>query len=211
MDLVPIGSLGSTTSPPAFEIDPVCKMRVQPETAAARFDHNGKTYCFCAQRCMERFKADPQAFLEPTPAPLPPQPVPSNVIYTCPMHPEIRQKGPGACPKCGMALEPEVAQLEEGPNPELVDMTRRFWIATVLGVPVLILGMMEMYPVAQFLLATPVVLWAGLPLLQRGAASVAHRSLNMFTLIAMGVSVAYLYSCYAVLSGRDLPVYFEAA
>jgi Cu+-exporting ATPase len=184
-------------------------MRVLPDTAAARYDHNGKTYYFCATRCMERFKANPAAFLqlptksEPSPA--------SDVIYTCPMHPEIRQKGPGSCPKCGMALEPEIAQLEEGPNPELVDMTRRFGVAAVLSVPVLILGMMEMQPIVQLILATPVVLWAGWPLLQRGAASIVHRSLNMFTLIAMGVSVAYVYSVIAVFTRTTLHVYFEAA
>jgi Cu+-exporting ATPase len=194
-----------------FEIDPVCKMRVLPETAVARYEHAGKTYYFCAVRCMERFKANPAAFLtqdQPRPKTVP---VDSDVIYTCPMHPEVRQQGPGSCPKCGMALEPEVARIDEGPNPELVDMTRRFWIAAALSAPVLVLGMMEMGPWLQFLLATPVVLWAGWPLLTRGAASVANRSLNMFTLIAMGVGVAYVYSAAAVLSSPDLPVYFEAA
>jgi Cu+-exporting ATPase len=184
-------------------------MRVLPETAAARYDYNGKTYYFCAVRCMERFKANPSAFLEPQSEPK--QAVASDVIYTCPMHPEVRQKGPGSCPKCGMALEPEVAQLDEGPNPELVDMTRRFWIAAVLATPIMVLGMMEMQPVIQFVLATPVVLWAGWPLLERGAASIVHRSLNMFTLIAMGVSVAYVYSVIAVFLGAELPIYFEAA
>jgi|SRR5688572_13401888 len=203
-NLVQLGNLS-----PTVEIDPVCKMHVVPEKAAARFDHNGKTYYFCAVRCMERFRADPPAFLQPNVTE--PQPAAPDVIYTCPMHPEVRQKGPGACPKCGMALEPEMAQLDDGPNPELVDMTRRFWIAAVLSVPVLVLGMMEMLPIAQFVLATPVVLWAGWPLLERGAASVIHRSLNMFTLIAMGVSVAWVYSSVAVLTSRELPVYFEAA
>jgi len=127
------------------------------------------------------------------------------------MHPEIRQKGPGSCPKCGMALEPDVAQLDEGPNPELVDMTRRFWVAAAFSVPLLVLGMMEMQPIFQFLLATPVVLWAGWPLLERGAASIVHRSLNMFTLIGMGVSVAYVYSVIAVFARPALHVYFEAA
>jgi Cu+-exporting ATPase len=195
--------------PPAFEIDPVCKMRVLPETAVAQLEHDGKTYYFCAVRCMERFKADPSAFLRPQQVEKQ-QPVSLETIHTCPMHPEVRQKGPGSCPKCGMALEPEIARLDEGPNPELVDMTRRFWIAALLSVPILALGMMEMQPLVQLLLATPVVLWAGWPLFERGVASVVHRSLNMFTLIGMGVGVAYAYSVVAVVLG-DLPVYFEAA
>jgi P-type Cu+ transporter len=208
-DLVQLGSFEPAQSPVVFEIDPVCKMRVLPETAAARFDYQGRMYYFCALRCMERFKANPAAFVQPQPVSEPP--VESDVIYTCPMHPEVRHKGPGSCPKCGMALEPEMAQVDEGPNPELVDMTRRFWIAAVLSAPILILGMMEMNPIIQLLLATPVVLWAGWPLLVRGAASIVNRSLNMFTLIAMGVSVAYVYSVVAAFSGRALPVYFEAA
>ena len=208
-DLVQLGSFESAPSPVVFEIDPVCKMRVLPDTAAARYDYNGKTYYFCATRCMERFKANPAAFLQAPSTHEPSQA--SDVIYTCPMHPEIRQKGPGSCPKCGMALEPDVAQLDEGPNPELVDMTRRFWVAAAFSVPLLVLGMMEMQPIFQFLLATPVVLWAGWPLLERGAASIVHRSLNMFTLIGMGVSVAYVYSVIAVFARPALHVYFEAA
>jgi Cu+-exporting ATPase len=209
-NLVQIGGLGPVPPVVTFEIDPVCKMRVMPETAAATFDYNGKTYYFCAKRCMERFKADPHAFLKAAvPATSPASA--SDMIYTCPMHPEVRQKGPGSCPKCGMALEPEMAQLEDGPNPELVDMTRRFWTAAVMSVPVVALGMMDMQRTAQFLLATPVVLWAGWPLLQRGAASIVRRSLNMFTLIAMGVSVAYAFSAFAVFKNPALPVYFEAA
>ena len=205
--LVQLGNFESR--PPAFEIDPVCKMQVLPETAAARFEYNGKLYYFCAVRCMERFKANPAAFLQPGTAQ--PRQTSSDAIYTCPMHPEVRQKGPGSCPKCGMALEPEMAQLDEGPNPELVDMTRRFWIAAVLSAPIMVLGMMETQPILQLLLATPVVVWAGWPLLERGASSIVHRSLNMFTLIAMGVSVAYVYSIVAVIRGNGLPVYFEAA
>src|SRR5678816_337167 len=205
-NLVQLGTL--STAPPLFEIDPVCKMRVLPEKAAARFEHEGKTYYFCAVRCMERFKADPLKFLQPSDAP--PAPI-SDVIYTCPMHPEVRQKGPGSCPRCGMALEPEMAQLDEGPNPELADMTRRFWIAAVLAAPIVVLGMLEINRTVQLVLAMPVVLWAGWPLLERGAASIVHRSLNMFTLIGMGISVAYLYSVIAVLQGSGLPVYFEAA
>jgi Cu+-exporting ATPase len=205
-NLVQLGGLSPTS---IFEIDPVCKMQVLPETAAAKFDYQGKTFYFCATRCLERFKANPAGFVQ-SDVPQPAE-APSDVIYTCPMHPEVRQEGPGACPKCGMALEPEMAQVEEGPNPELVDMTRRFWIASILTAPILALGMMEMQPVFQLLFATPVVLWAGWPLLSRGAASIVYRSLNMFTLIGMGVGVAYVYSVAAVLSGKDLDVYFEAA
>jgi Cu+-exporting ATPase len=191
-----------------FEIDPVCKMRVLPETAAARHEYQGKMYYFCAVRCMERFKANPQAFLAGKPAA---PAAASAAIYTCPMHPEVRHQGFGTCPKCGMALEPEVAQMDEGANPELADMSRRFWLAAVASIPVMALGMMEMQPIVQLLLSTPVVLWAGWPLLERGAASVKHRSPNMFTLIAMGVGTAYIYSVVAVFSGSGLPVYFEAA
>ncbi len=208
--LVQLGGLGPTGPPPVFAVDPVCRMRVLPETAAARYDYDGKTYYFCAVHCKERFKADPQAFVEPKPT-VSPQPEALNAIYTCPMHPEIRQQGPGSCPKCGMALEPDVAQVDDAPNPELTDMTRRFWIAAAVSVPVMTLAMMGVQPIAQFLLATPVVLWAGWPLLARGAASVKHRSPNMFTLIAMGVGAAYVYSVFAVLAGSGLPVYFEAA
>jgi P-type Cu+ transporter len=206
-DLVQLGSLGPITPAQAFEIDPVCKMRVMPQTAAAQFEYAGKTYYFCAVRCMERFKANPQAFLQPPAS----KAQASEAIYTCPMHPEIRQKGPGSCPKCGMALEPEMAQLDEGPNPELADMSRRFWIATLLTAPIFALGMMQMQPILQLLLATPVVLWAGWPLIERGAASLVHRSLNMFTLIAMGVGMAYLYSVVVVVTRKGLPLYFESA
>jgi heavy metal translocating P-type ATPase len=125
------------------------------------------------------------------------------------MHPEVRQVGPGVCPKCGMALEPEVVTLEEEKNPELTDMTRRFWIAAVLTLPVLVLGMTEMFPFAQLVLATPVVLWAGWPLFQRAWLSILNGSPNMFTLIGMGTGTAYVYSFVAVF--EKLPAYFEAA
>src|SRR5262249_16479845 len=132
-----------------------------------------------------------------------------DILFTCPMHPEIRQIGPGVCPKCGMALEPEVVTLEEEENPELTDMSRRFWIAAILTVPVLALGMAEMFPSAQLVIATPVVLWAGRPLFQRAWSSIVNRSPNMFTLIGMGTGTAYVYSLVAVYQG--LPAYFEAA
>jgi len=208
-----------------FEIDPVCHMNVMPETAAGHDEYQGKKYYFCSPRCLERFRTDPTRFLTAgkvdfgTEEKLNPKfflrpeiDLPADrpdITFTCPMHPEVRQVGPGVCPKCGMALEPEVATLEEEKNPELTDMTRRFWIAAVLTVPVLVLGMLEMYPVAQLIFATPVVLWAGWPLFQRAWASIVNRSPNMFTLIGMGTGTAYIYSVVAVF--KKLPAYFEAA
>ena len=195
-----------------FETDPVCKMQVLPETAAAKYEHEGHTYYFCAVRCMERFRANPNQFLT-RPAPLPPKSEirnpKSDIPYTCPMHPEVRQLGPGTCPKCGMALEPEVASADDEENPELRDMTRRFSVAAALSVPVFVLGMLESSPFIQLVFATPVVLWAGWPLLERGWASIGNRSPNMFTLIAIGTGTAYFYSVVAAFLG--LPVYFEAA
>jgi len=193
-----------------FETDPVCHMQVMPETAAARYDYKGKTYYFCNPRCAERFKANPDAFLSPVQIEIPgPKSKMPAAIYTCPMHPEVRQNGPGACPKCGMALEPEMVTLEEEANPELADMTSRFWIAAALSAVVLVLGMSERLPVLQWILATPVVLWCGWPLLERAWASVVNRSPNMFTLIGLGTGTAYVYSAIAV--PLSLPVYFEAA
>ena len=204
-DLVQLGALPST--PPHFEIDPVCKMRVLPETAAAKLDYKGTTYYFCNPRCRDRFQANPESFLTPDV----PKSEDSNSIYVCPMHPEIRQMGPGTCPKCGMALEPEIAQVNEGPNPELVDMTRRFWIASIVSLPVLYLGMAGQLPRLQFIFASIAVLYAGLPLLKRGWDSLVSRNLNMFTLIGIGVGTAYGYSTIALFASGSLPVYFEAA
>src|SRR5712691_812918 len=137
-----------------FETDPVCHMQVMPETAAAQYEYKGKTYYFCNPRCLERFKANPEQYLAPVQLEIgSPKSEISEVIYTCPMHPEVRQRGPGACPKCGMALEAEMVTLEEEASPELVDMTRRFWTAAVLSVPVLVLGMSEILPLVQFILA----------------------------------------------------------
>ena len=211
--------------------DPVCGMDVDPATAEHRADYKGQTYYFCSGRCRERFVAEPERFLKPTERSA--ELVPAGTEYTCPMHPEIRQIGPGACPICGMALEPVVATAETGPNPELVDMTRRFWIGVVLAVPVVVLGMGGDFGLdrliaprlstwLQLLLATPVVLWAGWPFFVRGARSLATRNLNMFTLIALGTGVAWLYSIVATLlpgifppafRGADgsVAVYFEAA
>src|SRR3982751_5840565 len=123
-----------------FPVDPVCGMRVDPATPL-HTQHAGTTYYFCAQSCLDRFRAEPARYLDPKPAA---PPADLDAVYTCPMHPEVRQQGPGACPFCGMALEPAMVTLDEGPNPELVDMTRRFWIAAALGVPVMIFAMAEM-------------------------------------------------------------------
>jgi Cu+-exporting ATPase len=212
----------------AGEIDPVCGMTVDPAHAAATRVHAGRTYYFCAQGCATRFEAAPERYLAPKPAPTPSR---ANVEYTCPMHPEVRQIGPGVCPKCGMALEPlDVASEEE--NPELADMRRRFLISLALTAPILLIMLSEFLPrrlIAgaalgwiEFLLATPVVLWGGWPFFERGWQSVVNRSLNMFTLIAMGTGAAYCYSVAAILAPRifpdsfrdhhgDLAIYFEPA
>ena len=211
-DLVQLGTFGMPSRPPEFETDPVCLMKVLPETAVGKYEHKGRTYYFCSLRCVERFRANPDRFVgSPKPGTLNP---PSEIVqgfYTCPMHPEIRQPGPGSCPKCGMALEPEMITAEEEENPELTDMTRRFWIGAGLSLPVFILGMLEIYPIVQLALATPVVLWAGWPLFERGWASMVNRSPNMFTLIAIGIGTAYLHSLIATLFFSGVPIYFEAA
>jgi Cu+-exporting ATPase len=209
-------------NPTEQEIDPVCGMTVDPADSACVHEHEGHTYFFCSSSCERKFKANPSAYTAKRNDAQAKPNGQSDVIYTCPMHPEVRQKGPGSCPKCGMALEPEMPADDEEPNAELTDMTRRFWIASALSVPVLALGMLEIQRWVQFALATPAVVWAGWPLFVRGWASVINRSLNMFTLIAMGVGTAYLYSVIALLlpqvfphgfGGHDglPPLYFEAA
>jgi Cu+-exporting ATPase len=211
-------------------IDPVCGMSVDPRTAKHRFAYNGQQYFFCSGRCRERFEAEPDKFPQPK---LPEAAAPAGSIYTCPMHPEVKQAGPGNCPICGMALEPEQVSLDDKPDPELIDMTRRFWIALGLTIPVFViemgghLGLMHLLPPLwsnwiSFALATPVVLWAGGPFFARGWRSLVTRNLNMFTLIAMGTGVAWIYSVVATLAPRLFPpafrdmhgevaVYFEAA
>jgi P-type Cu+ transporter len=213
--------------------DPVCGMTVDPHKTSHRAEHAGRTYYFCSAGCRQKFAADPARYLAPAEAEAPP-PVPAGTIYTCPMHPQIRQAGPGACPICGMALEPELVSAEAAPNPELADMTRRFWVGLVLTLPVLALEMgghitnlhmllgQPQSNWLQFAFATPVVLWAGWPFFVRGWQSLVSRNLNMFTLIAMGTGVAWLYSVVAILlpglfpptfRGADgaVAVYFEAA
>ncbi len=213
--------------------DPVCGMTVDPHTTAHRTNYVGRPYYFCSAGCLKKFFADPQKYLAPGQA-KPSEAVAEGAIHTCPMHPQIRQVGPGSCPICGMALEPELVSAEAGPNPELADMSRRFWIGLVLTFPVVALEMgghltnlhmllgQKSSNLLQFALATPVVLWAGWPFFVRGWQSVLTRNLNMFTLIAMGIGVAWVYSVVAVIMpdlfppnfrGADgsVAVYFEAA
>ncbi|HMQ92178.1 HAD-IC family P-type ATPase, partial [Amaricoccus sp.] len=214
--------------------DPVCGMMVDPHTAKNKAEHAGRTYYFCSAGCRSKFLAEPERYLDPAAAAAAAEPVPEGTVYTCPMHPEIRQVGPGSCPICGMALEPVLVSLEAEPNEELIDMTRRFWIGLALAIPVVILEMgghflglnhyigQRTSNWLQLILATPVVLWAGWPFFQRGWQSLVNRSLNMFTLIAMGTGAAWVYSMVAVLMPGIFPdafrqhdgsvaVYFEAA
>ncbi|HKS25557.1 MAG TPA: copper-translocating P-type ATPase [Thermoanaerobaculia bacterium] len=184
-------------------IDPICGMTVDEATATWTSTVGGETFYFCSAGCKARFEAEHRE------APPSTQPTAPST-FTCPMHPEIVRDEPGFCPICGMALEPRVATLEAKPNEELIDMQRRFVASAVLSAPVLVLGMMMRAPWVQFALATPVVLWGGWPFFMRGWASVVARRLNMFTLIAMGTGVAYVYSVAALLMRRH-DLYFEPA
>ncbi|WP_309087248.1 heavy metal translocating P-type ATPase [Phenylobacterium sp.] len=221
-------------APEGKALDPVCGMTVDPATTPHHAQHAGEAFHFCSAGCRTKFQADPAKYLEKDKRAAEPPP-PPGTIYTCPMHPEVRQEGPGSCPICGMALEPELVTADSGPNPELADMSRRFWIGLVLALPVFALEMgghlvpnLHHYVSAtasnwiQLALATPVVLWAGWPFFERGWRSLVTRNLNMFTLIAMGVGVAWTYSLVATLApqvfpaafrGPDgaVPIYFEAA
>ncbi len=201
--------------------DPVCGMEVDPQTAEHRLTHGGHTHYFCSASCNAKFEADPARYLAGEASPIPE--APEGAIWTCPMHPEIRQDGPGSCPICGMALEPLVVTADSGPSPELADMTRRFWIGLVLAAPVFVLEMGgHLFPALhhlvpmrisiwiQLVLATPVVLWCGWPFFERAWASLINRSLNMFTLIAMGTGVAWAYSIVAALAPGIFPAAFRA-
>jgi len=211
--------------------DPVCGMKVDPASTPHHASHAGHEWHFCSDKCRTKFIADPEHYQ----APQEPVEAPRGTIWTCPMHPEVRQDHPGACPICGMALEPAEVGLDSGPSPELIDMSRRFWIGLVLALPVLVLEMgghifpalhhivpMRLSIWVQLVLATPVVMWAGWPFFERGWASLKTRNLNMFTLIAMGTGVAWAYSMVAALAPGLFPpafrnadgsvaVYFEAA
>jgi Cu+-exporting ATPase len=216
-------------------IDPVCGMTVDPAKSPHRHDYHDHSYFFCGNGCRTKFAADPEKYLDKRQAGAP-APDEAGAIYTCPMHPQIRQLGPGNCPICGMTLEPVNATADAGDNRELTDMTRRFWIGLVLTLPVFVLemgghipalGLHDLVPPRiangiQFVLSTPVVLWAGWPFFERAWASIVHRSLNMFSLIALGTGAAYLYSVFATLApgmfpagfremGGTVAVYFEAA
>jgi Cu+-exporting ATPase len=234
------------------KIDPVCGMTVDPENAAGQYEYKGETYYFCSTHCLHKFREAPEAFLnkmaaqplqltrhKETAAPqetlAAPRSMNEKIQYTCPMHPEIIRDAPGFCPICGMALEPRTATLDDD-NSELIDMKRRFWVSAALSLPLFLLSMSEMLPGdpvrtaigsqysnwISLVLATPVVLWGGWPFFVRAWFSIVNRSLNMFTLIGLGVAVAFVYSLFATLtpqifpaSFRDhmgnVPVYFEAA
>lgn len=214
--------------------DPVCGMMVDPEhPKGGSSEFENKTYYFCNPKCKTKFDLEPAKYIHPFPIPLPAED--KNQDYTCPMHPEIRKKGPGSCPLCGMALEPVTLTLDQPEdNSELIDMTRRFWVGTVLSTPLLFITMggshllsshslVSYFPWFEFILSTPVVLWAGWPFYIRFWQSLVHRSLNMFTLIGLGVAVAYIYSFVALLFPELFPasfmdpmtgrvgLYFEAA
>ena len=244
----------------ASVIDPVCGMTVDPKTAAGSHEYNGTTYYFCSSHCLARFKETPEKFLSTAPPEAPAPPAAAGTQYICPMDPEVRQDHPGACPKCGMALEPDlstapatkteytcpmhpeivrdapgscpicgmaleprVVSLADAPNPELVDMTRRFWIGGALALPVFLLAMGDMVfgmglggrldvNVTNWIgliFSTPVVLWAGWPFFERGWASIVNRSPNMFTLIAMGVGAAYVFSAIGTLAPGLFPEGFR--
>ena len=256
----------------ATAIDPVCHMRVDPESAAGSFEFEGQTYYFCAKHCLHKFTQNPKQFLQPAPTPIGIQPVSitrakDKTPFTCPMHPEVENTGPGSCPKCGMALEPAIytpqsqakytcpmhpeivsdqpgscpicgmaleptkVALTDEENPELVDMRRRFWVSVILAVPVFLLGMSDLIPGIslprglswiQLILTSPVVLWCGWPFFVRAWQSIVNRYLNMFTLIGLGVGVAYVFSVVATIApgifpqsfrahGGGVPVYFESA
>ncbi len=171
-----------------MSVDPVCGMTVNPEKCAGSHVHKGQEYYFCGKGCLAKFSASPDAYLKPKPVE-----IIRGAKYTCPMHPEVVRDQPGACPKCGMALEPVTVSLDDK-NPELEDMTRRFWIAAALTAPLLAFMIWPVNIWVEFALATPVVFWAGWPIFVRAWASVVHHSLNMFTLIGLGVTAAYISS-----------------
>lgn len=230
------GSCSTSTNNAAranSSVDPVCGMTVDAsEPAGGRFDHQGTTYSFCSGHCRKKFADEPERFLSPSA----PEEARPGAMYTCPMHPEIVQEGPGSCPKCGMALEPQEVSLEDRPDPELLDMRRRFWVSALLTLPVFALSMGEMFVGGpsmaanhqewsnwvQLALCTPVVLWGGAPFFQRAWQSLTNRNPNMFTLIGLGTGAAYLFSVVALLfpgslpetftgPGGHAPIYFEAA
>ncbi|MFC1593438.1 heavy metal translocating P-type ATPase [Candidatus Neomarinimicrobiota bacterium] len=218
--------------------DPVCGMTVTEDSAVGTIEYQGEKYGFCSQHCYDSFSANPEKHISKSEDNQKmhmhdTHDENESVTYTCPMHPEIVQKGPGDCPICGMALEPKTVSIDEQQNPELAIMTKRFWISAVLAVPLLLITMTAMFTKVEilpngwrawleFILATPVVLWGGAPFFKRGWKSIVNRNLNMFTLIALGTGVAYVYSIVATFlpnifpdafrnADGSVPVYFEAA
>jgi Cu+-exporting ATPase len=200
--------------------DPVCGMTVADDSPR-RFAFDGTTYYFCSDHCLRKFSTEPAKYLHPVATQaLSAPPADPGATYTCPMHPEVRQQGPGTCPKCGMALEPEMPSAEEGPNPELVDFRRRFLWTLPLSIAVVVLAMAghALFPqlsgtarsYLELVLATPVVLWAGWPLIARGVDSVRTRNPNMWTLIGLGVVAAFAYSVLATVTPQLFPAGFEA-
>ncbi|MBI3994779.1 MAG: YHS domain-containing protein, partial [Nitrospirae bacterium] len=268
------GTVGTGTTPTVT--DPVCGMEILPSDSVGTHTHDGRTYYFCNESCLDRFREDPRRYLEPGRSGDPVEAAPGS-DYICPMDPEVRQKDPGACPKCGMALEPETVAapatrteyvcpmhpevvqdhpgacpicgmaleprtvaVEEKPDPELISMSRRFWIGVAFSLPLLLLAMsaselvvhigrlsqdgssVRLEPWLELLFASPVVLWGGWPFFVRGWRSIVTRNLNMFTLIAIGTGTAYVYSVVATIfpdlfplsfrhSNGQVGVYFEAA
>ncbi len=221
----------------ATATDPVCGMDVVCETARHTHRHEGQDYYFCGASCREKFADDPEGYLsgeaQKAAEEAAKEAAASGALFTCPMHPEIVTEGPDSCPLCGMALEPQTVSLDDGPNPELVDFSRRFWVGLVFALPLLVFEMGShlfgvtvpfsdsMWAWGQFALATPVVLWCGYPFFERGVQSLRTGNLNMFTLIALGTGAAYAYSSMATLApdlfpegfreGGKVAVYFEAA
>lgn len=233
---------GAGKTEPGMAIDPVCGMKVDPVAAQHSVEHEGGTYVFCSKHCLEAFRSDPKRYLESatardgSPGEEGAESAGRAGRYTCPMHPEIVRDEPGSCPKCGMALEPRTVTTGEEENPELVTMRRRLWVCAALTVPLVVIAMGRHLPGLEFhrfasegtldlldlVLATPVVLWGALPFFVRAWRSVVSWNLNMFTLIGLGVSVAYVYSVVAALWPEIFPssfrgpdgtvgVYFEAA
>ena len=220
-------------------LDPVCGMSTEDKKSFKAHEHDGDQFYFCSDKCLSKFVNDPQAYTgkRKVQSPSKDDASMSSSIYTCPMHPEIEQIGPGSCPKCGMALERLIVSMDDEENPEYDYMLKRFIFSAVLSVPLIIIAMREMLPGGQVLenlasaqtlgwlelvLSTPVIVWAGWPFYVRGVQSVINKSLNMFTLIGLGVSMSYSYSLIAVLlpgifpaamRGQDgaVGVYFEAA
>lgn len=233
------GGHSPKNAPSVMATDPVCGMSVDPSRTAHKHDHEGQQYFFCSASCKSKFVPDPHKYLrrgEAAKVMLTGSGRTDSVIYTCPMHPQIRQPGPGSCPICGMALEPLTPSARDEPNVELIDMTRRFWVGLAITVPLFALEMGGHFPALnlhgmvpssilnwlQLVLASPVVLWAGWPFFVRAWASVENRSLNMFSLIALGTGAAYLFSVVATIAPQVFPagfrgmdgsvaVYFEAA